>query len=434
MPISVKLEEAMVWSRISQLQFKSLQKKQKLSSRKGGTKPQRIAKKTLCVRFSFWLLICFIFFACTRLAVKQVVQNDVAITCLAGVSPERRSYQATDLSLPLQEISRFKVSAAVSQHLCATRDAIFVPTLDGRLSILDLRPPKNKSKQKKKILQKNKLAHGLAGTIAIAQQSLVVAMRFGKETLMRYDLQNGNKLWEIDAGDIDSEPLIADSSIFVTALYKHVDAYRLQDGKRVWQFRTESQFHASPALSQGILVAASDDGKIYGLEAASGKKLWEFDCQEPVLATPAIHQNRVYLGAAREHVFALNLHDGALLWKSKIGAKVNHSPAVNDSLVIFSCGDGRVRAFDANNGAWRWTFRAGSVIGTSPLIAGNFVFFGSLDHNFYALNARTGDLRWQQELEGRVRTNPIIAGERLIVASEERFVYVFGKAAPAGTN
>jgi len=391
----------------------------------------------LDVYSSFLLFSLFIFFAsssCSRLAVKQVTQSDPEVSCLAGLSPERRSYATTDLSLPLEEISRFKVSAAVAQHLCATPDAIFVPTLDGRLSIVDLRPPKNPKKYKKKILQKRKLANGHSGTIALAQQSLVVALRFGKETLIRYDLQNGQKLWEIDAGDIESEPLPADSLIFVTALYKHIDAYRLQDGKRRWQFRTESQFHASPALSQGILVAASDDGKIYGLEAVSGKKLWEYDCHEPVLATPAIHHNRVYLGTAGESVLALNLPDGALLWKNKTGAKVIHAPAVNDSLVILSCGDGRVRAFEVNHGAARWTFRAGSVIGTSPLIADNFVFFGSLDHNFYALNALTGDLRWQQELAGRVRTNPIIVGERLIVASEDRFVYVFGKAAPAGMS
>lgn len=391
----------------------------------------------LDVRKAFLWFSFFLFWAlsgCTRLAVKKVTQGDPDVSCLAGLSPERRSYINTNLSLPLEEIARFKVSAAVAPYLCATRDAIFVPTLDGRLSIIDLRPPKNAKKYKKKILQKTKLAGNYSGTIALAQRSLVVAMRFGKETLIRYDLQNGQKLWEIDAGDIESEPLLTDSLIFVSALYKHVDAYRLQDGKRRWQFRAESEFHASPALSQGILVAASDDGKVYGLDAVSGKKLWEYACNEPVLATPAIHQNRVYLGTAGESVFALNLQDGALVWKNKTGAKVMHAPAVNDSLVILSCGDGRVRTYETSQGAARWTFRAGSVIGTSPLIADNYVFFGSLDHNFYALNARTGDLRWQQELEGRVRTNPIIVGERLIVASEDRFVYVFGKAAPEGTN
>jgi outer membrane protein assembly factor BamB len=379
-------------------------------------------------------LFFFIIFAsgCSRLSLRQIANSDVSFTCLAGGSAERRSYVATGLTLPLQEIARFRVSSAVSQHLCATPDAIFVPTLDGRLSIVDLQI--SKSKSKKKILRRMKLAQGHSGTIAIARQSLVVAMRFGQETLLRYDSQSGDKLWEIDAGDIASEPLLADSLIYVAALYRHVDAYRLQDGKRRWQFRAESQFHASPALSQGILVAASDDGKIFGLEAASGKKLWEFDCHEPVLATPAICQNRIYAGTAGESVLVLNLQDGALLWKNKIGAKVVHSPAVSDSLVVFSCGDGRVRAFDINNGAPRWTFRAGSVIGTSPLIAASTVFVGSLDHNLYALDARSGKAVWQQELEGRVRTDPLIVGDQLIVASEDRVVYVFGQATASATN
>jgi outer membrane protein assembly factor BamB len=385
--------------------------------------------------FSLFLLpfaLCFFLSGCSRLAVKKIAQLDTTASCLAGVSEERRFYTPATIDLPLQEVARFKLSSAPGQHLCANPSLLLVPTLDGRLSIIDLKPAKAKSK--KKVIQKRKLSRGHSGTIAIAEQSLLVAMQFGKETLMRYNLSDGRKLWEIDAGDIASEPLAADSSVYVTALYKHVDAYRLKDGTRRWQFRTDAQLHASPALSQGILVAACDDGKVFGLEALSGKKLWEFDCGEPVLATPAIHRGLVFVGSAGETVLALNLQDGTLKWKTKIGAKVVHTPAVNDSLVIFGSGDSHVRAFDINNGSLRWTFRAGSVIGTSPLIADNLVFVGSLDHNLYALKTRDGDMVWQQELEGRVRTNPVIAGDQLIVASEDRYVYVFGKAVPAGTD
>jgi outer membrane protein assembly factor BamB len=388
----------------------------------------------------FFLFIIFCS-GCSRLAVKKNAEPEAALTCLAGVTPERRSFTPAAITLPLQEVERFKFSSAVSQHLCASGKLLWVTTLDGRLSVIDLQPAKNsgrknenENKKKKRIIQKKKLPHSYSGSIAVGSGSLFVAMRFGKETLMRYNLADGRKMWEIDAGDIASEPLVADSSVYVTALYKHVDAYRLQDGTRRWEFRTETQFHASPALSEGILVAASDDGKIYGLEAVSGKKIWEFDCNAPVLATPAIHQNSVFVGAAGETIFVLNLQDGALRWKYHIGAKVVHGPAVNDSLVIFGSGDGRVRAFDNKTGALRWTFLAGSVIGTSSLIADQLVFVGSLDRKLYALDIRSGAIAWQQELEGRVRTNPIIVGEQLIIASEDRFVYIFGTAKETATN
>lgn len=389
-----------------------------------------------------FLLLAFssIEWGCARLKVKREIQTDDQTVCVAGATAERRSYVPAALSLPLQELSRIKLTSAVSQHLCGNQDYLFVSTLDGRLTMVDL--------NLMKIAKRKKLPRGHAGTIAVASQKLLIAMRFGTETLICHDLVSGRTLWEIDAGDIASEPLVTDSLVYVSALYKHIDAYRLQDGTRRWQFRTEAQLHASPALSQGILVAASDDGKVFGLEARNGRKLWEFDCAAPVLATPAIHQGRVFIGTAGpnfpfqrtsndgagETLFALNLHDGALLWKNQIGAQVRHAPAVNDSLVMVGSGDGKVRAFTTKDGSPRWIFRAGSVIGTSPLIAGEMVFVGSLDNNLYGLDARSGAVRWQRELEGRVRTDPIIVGERLIVASEERFVYVFGKAAADATN
>ncbi|MDZ7292464.1 MAG: PQQ-binding-like beta-propeller repeat protein [candidate division KSB1 bacterium] len=385
--------------------------------------PKGAAKKILLTAA---LALAFVGMGCSGFNLEWRVYNGEPTACLAGVSPERRSYLPSTLDVPLQEIARVKLSSAVSQHLCANRDFLLVPTLDGRLSAIDLKLFK--------VITRKKLPRASAGTIAVTRQTLVIAMRLGEATLLCYDLLEGRKLWEVDAGDIASEPLLADSLVYVAALYKHVDAYRLQDGTRRWQFRTEAQFHASPALSQGILVVASNDGKVYGLQALSGKKLWEFDCKEPVLATPAIHRNIVFIGTAGENVLVLKLQDGALLWKNKIGAKVMHAPAANDSLVIWGSNDGRVRAFDIENGTLRWVFRAGSVIGTSPLVADNLVFVGSLDHNLYALELRSGAVAWQQQLEGRVRTDPIVVGERLIVASEDRVVYIFGKATAAATQ
>jgi outer membrane protein assembly factor BamB len=385
----------------------------------------RKAKRQFIFGFSFLIFLLFLF-GCASFNVDWKRRNDESTTCLAGVTAERRSYVPAAITLPLHEVARFKLSSAISQHICASRGCLLVPTLDGRLAAIDLKLLK--------IVDKMKLPHSQAGTIAMAHQSLLIALRFGKETLFHYDLGDERMRWKIDAGDIASEPLVADSLVYVAALYKHVDAYRLKDGTRRWQFRTEAQFHASPALSQGILVVASDDGKVYALQALSGKKLWEFDCNEPVLATPAIHLGRVFVGTARETVFSLNLQDGALLWENKIGAKVMHSPAADDSVVIFGTSDGRLRALDIKDGSQRWLFRAGSVIGTSPLLVGNLVFFGSLDRNLYCLEARTGTVLWQQELEGRVRTDPIVAGEYLMVASEDRFVYIFGRSKAPATN
>ena len=48
-------------------------------------------------------------------------------------------------------------------------------------------------------------------------------------------LQEKN-IWKVDAGDIASEPLIHDNSVYVSALYEHVDSYDLRNGHKTMEF------------------------------------------------------------------------------------------------------------------------------------------------------------------------------------------------------
>lgn len=375
----------------------------------------------------FFTSLLVLFAGCSKAPLQlKPLSNSSADWRAMGFDAGRTSAVEETLALPLVEIAKFKFSSAVSQNVVISRGLMFVPTLDGRLYMVDL--------EKHEIVRKKKLPQGNAGTLAATPNSIMIALRFGKNTLYHYDIVTNKQLWGIDAGDIASEPLISDSVVFITALYQHVDAYHLKDGQRRWQFKTTGQLHASPVLSEGILVVAASDGKIYGLRAETGKKIWETDLQQPILATPAVHRQRVFVGTARNQLAALNLLNGAVIWRTASEGRVFHSPAVNDSLVVFGCADGRLRAFVPESGRLKWESRALSVIGTAPLLAGDKVFFGALDRHLYALRAHDGDLMWRQELRGRVRTNPILWNNQLIVACEDRDLYIFGQSPNDGQN
>jgi outer membrane protein assembly factor BamB len=345
---------------------------------------------------------------------------------MAGANAGRTSKLARELQLPLAEIARLKLTSAAAQNLFVHNGMLFAPTLDGKLSTIDLAT--------KRFLSKKKMPGGHAGTIVLRKDGMVLAMRLGKETLFHFDLAKRNKLWEIDAGDIASEPLLTDSCVYVAALNEHVDAYWLRNGERRWQFRTTGQMHASPALAENILIAATNRGKVYGLDASTGKSIWEVDLAQPILSTPVIAEQQVFLGASRDLIVALDLRTGAEKWRTKTEGRIFNAPAVNDSLVIFGASDGVVRALRKSNGATAWRFRATSGIGASPLIVGSKVFFGSLDKIIYGLHASDGAEFWQWTLEGRVRTNPIVWKDHLIVASEDRYLYLFGPEENLGTN
>lgn len=373
------------------------------------------------------LILLFISTACNRfVAPLPETQNPSSNWPMAGANPARTSNLATELAVPLAEVARLKLTSAVAQNLLVHNGILFAPTLDGKLFTIDLAT--------KRILKKKKMPGSHVGTLALQGDDMILAMRYGKETLFHFNLMQRDKLWEIDAGDIASEPLLTDSCVYVSALYEHVDAYLLHSGARRWQFRTTGQLHASPALAGEYLIATTDRGKVYALNASSGKAFWEADLAQPILSTPVIAQEQVYLGTSRDLIVALDLRTGAEKWRFKTEGRIFNAPAVNDSLVIFGASDGVVRALRQQNGSVAWWFRATSGVGTSPLIAGSKVFFGALDKNIYCVNASDGALQWQWHLEGRVRTNPIVWKDYLIVASEDRYLYIFGPQDNVGTN
>ncbi|MGH7496299.1 MAG: PQQ-binding-like beta-propeller repeat protein [bacterium] len=375
-----------------------------------------------------WLVSCALLSHCGRSVVKplQTGQTGGENWLMAGADRARTSAIASEVPLPLQEVARFKLSSAPAQSIFIRHGILFVPTLDGRLFVIDLAA--------KKVLSKKKLPGGNAATLAIGDSALVVASRYGKETLFYHDLKKTRQIWDVDAGDIAGEPLLADSAIYAAAIFNHIDAYRATDGVRLWRFDTEGQIYASPAMAENHVIVATTKGKIYALHTRDGKKSWERDVQQPVRASPVIRGQQVYVGTAHDLLVALDLTSGAEIWRKNLPARVFHAPAVSDSLLLVGASDGVVYAFDRTNGEQKWSTRAFSVIGTSPLIAGNEVFFGSLDHHVYCVNTANGELRWRQELNGRVRTNPLIWNKQLIIASEDRDLYIFGQPENLGTN
>ncbi len=379
-----------------------------------------------------WFLFAFgglpLCTGCGRGVVKSLQGSDVAGEnwLLAGANRGRTSHIESQVPLPLQEIAHFKLSSAPAQNLFIRNGILFAPTLDGRLFVIDL--------TEKKILSKKKLPGGNAATLALGAEALIVASRYGKETLFCHDLIKTRQIWEVDAGDIAGEPLLADTVVYVAAVFSHVDAYRVSDGKRLWRFDTEGQLHASPVLKENLLVVATNKGKIYALNANDGKKIWEKDLQQPVLASPVIRDRHIYLGTSRDLLAALDLKTGAELWRRKLPGRLFYAPAVNATLVLAGASDGVVYAFDRASGRPKWSSRALSVIGTSPLIAGNEVFFGALDHHVYCLDIADGEVKWRQELRGRVRTNPVVWNKQLIIASEDHDLYLFGPPENLGTN
>jgi outer membrane protein assembly factor BamB len=186
----------------------------------------------------------------------------------------------------------------------------------------------------------------------------------------------------------------------------------------------DSGVRLRPFVADGVLYAASTDGKVAAIDASSGKTLWSKSSRvhgwfgwgdkkrKDVLYSggPAVGGDLLVVGTLDGHVYGVNAKDGSPRWEATLKSEVIASPAVSGNLVIVRTGDGRVYGLDSANGERRWVYDQTNVPLLSLrgngrlLVANGVVFFGSDNGKLVALRLDNGDKLWEQNLasgEGR---------------------------------
>ena len=119
----------------------------------------------------------------------------------------------------------------------------------------------------------------------------------------------GNWFW--------SQAVYDNGIIYVGCLDHNVYAIDAGNGTMVWPkpFDAGSLVRASPAIAGGVLVVASEVGKVYGLDLKTGEKTWEFDdIKTKVLASLCAAGGTVYINNQDNNLYALDGETGHQVW------------------------------------------------------------------------------------------------------------------------
>ncbi|MBD3288704.1 PQQ-binding-like beta-propeller repeat protein [candidate division KSB1 bacterium] len=334
-----------------------------------------------------------------------------------GGNEARTQYSPGDIALPLKPAWEEGIGSAVGKSLIAADGILYFGTKDGRIHSRKITTGEGICNEKMTF----------ASTCCYSQNHLYIARRYGSETLYGLNLREGKYEWEIDAGDIASEPLITSNSIIVAALYNHIDLYTMNSGVKIWTYDTEDQIRSSPARAGNKIIFGCDDSYVYAVSYGSGDLIWKFETGAAVQANPVIDlkNNLVLIGSSDFNFYALDLEDGTLIWKYETSGYILNGAALADEKIVFSSNDKKLHCLNSINGEKIWTTECEAVVGTNPLIAGDYVFWGGLDHRLYAASLATGKIEWEFKTDGRVRTTPIVWGDYLLAASEDDKIYAF---------
>lgn len=179
-----------------------------------------------------------------------------------------------------------------------------------------------------------------------------------------------------------------------------------------------------PIVVDGVLYAASTDGTVAALDAATGKRLWSKSTRTHgwfgwgdkkrkdafYAGGPEVSGDLLVIGTLDGHVYAMSAKDGSPRWEISLPSEVISSPVIAGSLVVVRTQDGRLYGLDTGNGERRWVNDMSDVPSLSlrgngrVLVANGVVFYGSDDGKLEALRLDNGERLWEQKLasgEGR---------------------------------
>lgn len=112
-------------------------------------------------------------------------------------------------------------------------------------------------------------------------------------------------------------------------------------------------FQFSPVFANDSIFAASADGNVVRLNAATGQSIWRVSAGS-LTAGVGSDGNVVAVVGEKGLVQAFDAN-GKSLWKASAPTEVLSAPAVGYGLVVVRSIDNRVTAFDAENGTRRWS-------------------------------------------------------------------------------
>jgi outer membrane protein assembly factor BamB len=241
-------------------------------------------------------------------------------------------------------------------------------------------------------------------------------------------------------------PLVDGNRLFYNAGTR-MYAIDRETGNTLWKFPNIEPLSGflkkSPVLINGVLVIATDDKKLYGVNPNSGELKWAVDVPGTVNSAPVGAGKNAAVSVEGGFIFAVNtetgmpLYDSAHLIPDGIAGPLNSNGT--DSIYFFN-GKSQLVSFQIASKQRNWTQTFGVRPPDGNLVAtgGNlYLYTGTF---LACLNGTTGNARWQQILPEPMMFTPELGSGTIACVSRDGKVYFYDETGrlrnrtPVATN
>jgi len=254
--------------------------------------------------------------------------------------------------------------------------------------------------------------------------------------------ENGRELWRHTTNRPVSGGVGARNDYILVGTKKGEVLALDGQGQVRWTAQLSTEVLAPPQYADGLVIARSGDGRIYGLNAADGSRKWVYQRSTPALtlrsfAGVLVTRGAVFAGYPGGKVVALNAQNGALGWEGTVAqprgatelervADVTSLPVLDANQLCAVAFQGRIACFDAARGTPLWGRDVSSASGLA--VAGSAIYVTDDRGAVIALDKLSGSSLWKQDkLADRRVSAPLVHRDYVVVGDFEGYVHVLNR-------
>ncbi len=242
------------------------------------------------------------------------------------------------------------------------------------------------------------------------------------------DADTGKKLWFHKMAWAESSPAYyPDGGLVIAGSNdRRVFAFNAKTGKTAWMFKTSSPVESWPTIDGSRVFVGSNGGDVYAIDAGTGKQIWRFAGDGTIEGKILFNGGRVYAGSKRRHIYCLNAADGRLVWKKDMRGRIEESVGESENMVLFGDHKGDIVALDPATGKTRWKFSGAGWI-EAPITVYRGVVYAGCHYGFlYAIDARNGKLIWRFLTGWDIdESGPFAFDNTVVIGSLDDSIYAF---------
>ena len=276
-----------------------------------------------------------------------------------------------------------------------------------------------------------KRAEGFGGGIALDSGRLYVTTGYG--TVVGIDPAKGSLLWTQKVGEpVRSSPTAAGGKVYFMSTDSVLHCLDGNDGQELWTAKGVPEpatllSNVSPAVGQGLVVAAFPSGDVTAFGLGNGQPAWKESLSRTsetsaggILADPArpvIDHGVVFVVGHGGKMIAVSEAGGERLWSRNVTSTQMPWPA-GDTVYVVDV-TGKLMALSRTDGKIRWlTQLPGSARWNGPVLAGGKLWLVSTDGSLVGADARSGQVSSTTALGEKVFVSPVVAGGRMYILAD----------------